>query len=296
MKIAMKISSVLAILSLVVTCVASAAGRVSVSGGLEITGSSTILPIAESIGKLYQEKYHEPIRIKGGGSAAGIENALSGAADIGLVSRAVKSGEKAKLNYATIGHDAVVIIVNSSNPVEEISKSALVALYGGTVRNWKEIGGRDEPVLLVSKRPGRSTLEIFEEYTGLKHISRSERGESGFISKSVYEIGSNLEGAAFVGGLPGALGYMSKGTALSLIRKGMPLKILRLEGIEPTKENMMSGRYPMWRVLNLVFRRDNQKVKRFVDLFLGPEGQRILSEHGFIPAEEERRFETIGKN
>lgn len=291
----MKICSVLAILLLVVACAASAAGVGSDSSGLEITGSSTILPLAEVIGDLYREKNREPVRIRGGGTAAGIENVLSGAADIGLVSRALRSDEKAKLDYATIGHDAVVIIVNSGNPIEEIRRDTLVALYSGTVRNWKEIGGRDEPVLLISKRPGRSTLEIFEEYTGLRHMSRAEKGISGFISKSVYEIGSNLESATLVGGLPGAVGYVSMGTALTLIEEGMPLKILRLEGIAATKDNVMSGRYPVRRDLNLVFRRDNHKVKRFIDLFLGPEGQRILREYGFIPAKEERQLETIGK-
>lgn len=291
----MKTWSVLTILSLVVACAVSAYGGQD-PRALEIGGSSTIQPLAEVVGGLYREKYLEPFRIKGGGTMAGIENVLSGAADIGLVSRALRGDEKAGLDYATIGHDAVVIIVNSANPLVGIQRDALVALYSGTVRNWKEIGGRDEPVLLISKLPGRSTLEIFEEYTWLRHTSRAEKGMSGSISKSAYEIGSNLESATLVGGMPGAVGYVSMGTALSLIGKGMPLKILGLEGVEGTRENVMSGRYPVRRELNLVFKRENRRVKRFVELFLGPGGQSVVRNNGFIPANGARQAHgTIGK-
>lgn len=266
------------------TCAASTAvdGNPG-SRGLEISGSSTILPLAEAVGELYREKYRGPVRIRGGGSMAGIESVLSGTTDIGLVSRALRADERAALDYVTIGHDAVVVIVNNSNPIREIRRDTLIALYSGTVRNWKELGGKDEPVLLVSKLPGRSALEIFEEYTGLRHPSRTEKGISGLISGNSYEIGSNLESSTLVGGLPGGVGYLSMGTALSLVREGMPLKVLPLEGVEGTKENVMSGRYPITRELNLVFKKNNRKVKRFVDLFLGPEGQRILRDQGFIP-------------
>ena len=280
----MKICFTLAILSLVVAGAANAAGISPDSRGLEIAGSSTVQPLAEMVGELYHKKYGAPVRISGGGTMAGIEGVLAGTADIGLVSRALKESEKAELDYATIGHDAVVIIVNSGNPVSEMRRDTLVALFSGTVRNWKELGGRDESILLISKLPGRSTLELFEEYTVLRHPSRAEKGQGGLISKSVYEIGSNLECATLVGGLPGAIGYVSMGTALSLIKEGMPLKILSLDGITGSRENVINGKYPVRRDLNLVFRKNNRKVKRFIEIFLGPEGQRILMDHDFIPA------------
>jgi phosphate transport system substrate-binding protein len=279
-----KICFALTILSLVIAGAASAADINPVSHGLEIAGSSTVQPLAELVGELYHKKYGAPVRIKGGGTMAGIESVLSGAADIGLVSRALKDSEKAGLDYATIGHDAVVIIVNSGNPVSEMRRDQLVALFSGTARNWKELGGRDETVLLISKLPGRSTLELFEEYTALRHPSRAGKSPGGPISKSAYEIGSNLESATLVGGLPGAVGYVSMGTALSLIQEGMPLKILSLDGIKGTRENVINGGYPVRRDLNLVFKKANRKVKRFIGIFLEPEGQRILMDHGFIPA------------
>jgi phosphate transport system substrate-binding protein len=292
-KVAVKTWSVLTILAVVIVWAASSRGDDSHSLRLEIAGSSTIQPLAEVVGGLYTEKYHRTLRIKGGGTGAGIESVLSGMADIGLVSRALRDEEKKKLDYATIGYDAVVVIVNSANPLSEIRSDVLAALYNGAVPNWKEIGGRDEPVLLISKLPGRSTLEIFEEYAGLRHASRLEKGIRGTISISAFEIGSNLESATLVGGLPGAVGYVSMGSALSLIGKGMPLKILSLEGVEGTRENVMNGRYPVMRELNLVFKRENRRVKQFIEFFLGPEGQSAVKKNGFIPANGARQARGI---
>lgn len=278
-----RIVPVLAALFLLIVHAPFASGGGLASRELKIAGASTILPAAELVGEGYRKKYGAPVRITGGGSMAGIESVLSGAADIGMVSRALRRDEKAGLDHATVGHDAVVFIVNSGNPVRELGKDMLKALYTGTIRNWKELGGRDEPVLLISKLPGRSTLEIFEEYTGLRHMSRTGKGPGGYIVQSAYEIGSNLESATLVGGLPGAIGYVSLGAALSLIEEGMPLKILVLEGIEATRENVMSGRYPVRRELNLVFKKNDSKVRRFIRFFLASEGQSILMDHGFIP-------------
>jgi phosphate transport system substrate-binding protein len=264
---------------------AAAFGADPLGGGLKLAGSSTILPLAESVGRIYTGKFKQPLCIRGGGSSAGIDNVLSGEADIGLVSRALNEVEKAGLDYVTIGYDAVVIIVNRNNPLVEIRKNDLVALYSGRIRNWRELGGDDEPVLLISKLPGRSTLEIFNAYTGLNHWSQAEGSGIEPILES-HEIGSNLEGATLVGGLPGAIGYVSMGTAKFLIDQGMPLKILKLDGLEGTKPNVKNGRYPLRRDLTLVHRKGDRKGKGFIDLFLSREGQDVLLEHGFITTGE----------
>jgi phosphate transport system substrate-binding protein len=282
--------AIVALLSLLIAGAASLAHGHDDAHGLEIAGASTIQAVAEAVGELYQRRYGVRALIRGGGSRAGIQSVLSGAADIGLVSRALKPAEKARLGSVVIGHDAVVIIVNSGNSLSEIKKDSLVALYSGAVRNWKELGGKDEPVLLVSKRPGRSTLELFEKYTGLAHPSQPDTGPNGSISKNAYEIGSNLESATLVGGLPGAIGYVSMGSARSLIAEGMPIKILEPEGAAGATR----GGYPISRELNLVFRKDNRQIKKFVELFLGPDGQRVLRGHGFIPLKGDGRHETVG--
>ncbi|MDI6727656.1 MAG: phosphate ABC transporter substrate-binding protein [Thermodesulfovibrionales bacterium] len=249
---------------------------------IKISGSSTIQPLAEDVGKLYQQKYGQPVHVQGGGSMAGIKNAISGISDIGMVSRALKKTEKSKLRYTTIGFDAVAIIVNKRNPLNEINRTTLITIYNGIIKNWKEITTWDQPISLVSKQIGRSTLEVFEEYTGLKHHSNG-RGINGNISKEAYEAGSNIEAATLVGGAPGAIGYVSVGTAMSLIEKGMPIKILALNGVAAIKKNVLNGTYPVRRELNLVYRKDDKRIKNYLDLFLSMEGQEIVKAQCFIP-------------
>ena len=255
---------------------------------IRVSGSSTIQPLAETVAELYRIKSGQVIDVQGGGTSNGINNAISGASDIGTASRALSKNEKSRLGHTTVGFDAVAIIVNSRNPLTEIKRETVIALYQGKVKNWKEITGWDQPVVLVSKQPGRSTLELFEDYTGLKHKSHSANSTIGHISEKAYEIGSNLEGATLVGGMPGAVGYVSVGTALSLIGQGMPIKVLMLDGIAATKENVVKGKYPILRELNLVYKKDIPKIKSYIDLFLSPEGQTIVKNGGFIPAKKYR--------
>ncbi|MBI5233330.1 MAG: phosphate ABC transporter substrate-binding protein [Deltaproteobacteria bacterium] len=255
---------------------------------LKISGSSTIQPLAEMMADLYRSKYGLLSDVQGGGTSRGIKNALSGDSDIGTASRALSKDEKLRLDHTTIGFDAVAIIVNSRNPLTGINKETVNALYQGKINNWKGLTGWDQPVALVSKQPGRSTLELFEDYTGLRHRSHSAKGPSGLISEKAHEIGSNLEGATLVGGIPGAIGYVSVGTALSLIGQGMPIKVLALDGAPATKENVLNRKYPILRELNLVYKKGNALIRGYVDLFMGHEGQLLVEDNGFIPVRKIR--------
>lgn len=254
---------------------------------LRISGSSTIQPIAEAIAELYKKKYGKSAFVRGGGSVSGMRDVLSNSSDIGAVSRALEDHEKSRLGFTTIGFDAVAIIVNTRNPLRNVSRDALISIYKGEVRNWKGISGWEQPIVVVSKQPGRSTLELFENYTGLKHSSEIRQGERGYITKDSHEVGSNLEGATLVGGIPGAVGYISVGTAMKLVEKGMPIKVLDLNGVRATGEKVKDGTYPIIRELNFVYRKGDEGVRGFFDLALSPQGQKVLVDLGFIPAKQD---------
>ncbi|BCB96194.1 phosphate ABC transporter substrate-binding protein [Dissulfurispira thermophila] len=262
-------------------------GAYSVEATLKISGSSTIQSLAEDVANLYKQRYGQPIDVQGGGTDAGIRNTIKGISDIGMVSRALKRNEKSKLHYTTIGFDAVAIIVNVRNPLKEINRTTLITIYNGTIKNWKEITSWDQPITIISKQTGRSTLEVFEEYTGLKHHLHG-RGINGNISKDVYEAGSNIEAATLVGGMPGAIGYVSAGTAMLLIEKGMPIKILALDGIAATRDNVINGTYPVRRELNLVYRKYDKRIINYLGLFMSIDGQEIVKAQGFIPVRKDR--------
>jgi phosphate transport system substrate-binding protein len=254
------------------------------ASALEISGSSTIQPIVEKLIPLYTAQGGEAVNLKGGGSGAGIKNASSGASQIGMASRSLKDEEKAVLKHTTIGIDALAIVVNQNNPVAGLSKAQLVDLYSGKIENWKDLQGPDRPVVRISKEVGRSTLELFEHYTGLVSPDRDKHDGKPLISKQSHIIGSNLEAATLVGGMGGAVGYLSVGTALSLAKAGMPIKVVTLDGVMPSEQTIANQSYPIVRELNLAYLNETEPVMTFIALSLGAQGQEILQALGFMPA------------
>lgn len=222
----------------------ASAGSTDLRGKLVLTGSSTVAPLAAEIGKRF-EALHPGVRIdvQTGGSSRGVADARSGVADIGLVSRALKP-EESDLQAHTIARDGIALIVHASNPVAALSDDQVRAIYRGEVRNWKDAGGPDRAITVVNKAEGRSTLELFLHHYALK----SEQ-----IKPSVV-IGDNEQGIKTVAGNPGAIGYVSVGTAEYAATHDVPIRPLPLEGITASVASVRQQRFPLSRPLNLVTR------------------------------------------
>jgi phosphate transport system substrate-binding protein len=250
---------------------------------LRITGATTIQPIVEQLAAEFQEVTGRTVKVHGGGSLTGVKDALEGLSHIGTVSRALTDEERERLEYVTIGMDVLVIIVNSRNPLHEVDKQTVTDLFTGRITNWNELTGWEREVVLVNKEMGRSTLELFEDYSGVHHRDNPADGPNGRVALRAYEIASNLDGATLVGGIPGAVGYMSLGTSLYLLDKGMPIKILVLDGHDPATENVIASGYPIIRELNLVYLRSNESdVRPFLDFCLGPRGREVVREFRYL--------------
>lgn len=249
---------------------------------LDISGSSTIQPVIEKLIPLYYEQGGEAVKLSGGGSGAGIKNAQSGTSEIGMASRSLKEEEKATLKHTVIGIDALAIIVHADNQLVGLTKQKLVELYSGKIDNWKQLGGPDRPVIRISKEVGRSTLELFELYTGLLSADRN-KGDKPQISKQSYIIGSNLEALTLVGGLPGAIGYVSFGTAEAMKAAGMPIKLLTLDNVMPSVAAINNKSYAIVRELNLVHAKDSPAIAQFIELTLSAKGQDVVKSLGFVP-------------
>ncbi len=251
---------------------------------LDISGASTIQPLVHKWIPLYRDKGGEAVELSAGGSGAGIKNAVAGISQIGMVSRNLKDDEKAALKYTTVGIDALAIIVHKDNPVSALSKSQLADLYTGKIDNWQALGGPDRPVIRVSKEVGRSTLELFEHYSGLTSPDRNKNDGKPTISKDSYVIGANIEALTLVGGMPGAIGYVSVGTALAMAQAGMPVKVVNLDGVTPSMETIVNRSYPIIRELNLVYKQETPAVSAFLELAMSPAGQAEVKALGFVPA------------
>jgi phosphate transport system substrate-binding protein len=208
------------------------------------TGASTIAPLMSEIGKSF-EKANPNVRIdvQSGGTARGITDVRQGTARIGMVSRALHPDE-ADLNAVLIARDGVAMVVHKSNPVKALSRAQIIAIYTGAVRNWKEVGGPDLPLTVISKAEGRSTLEVFTQYFGLN--SRQIRAQ--------IIIGDNQQEIQTVSTNKGAIGYVSIGSAEYEANHGAPIKMLQLDQFAPSTASVAAGTYPMARELNLVYR------------------------------------------
>ena len=251
---------------------------------IRISGATTVQPVIEKIIDEYTELTGQRIVIQGGGSQTGVDHTLAGTSHLGMVSRALTAQEKEKLEYVTLGMDALVFIVNQRNPLTEIDLETVIALFTGQIFNWNELTEWDKEVVLVSKEMGRSTLELFEQYSGIHHRDNPAPGPRGQVSERAYEIASNLDGITLVGGVPGAVGYMSLGTTIYLQEMGMPVKTLNLNGSILDNESIRKGEYPITRELNLVYREENEDlVREFIEYCLSPRGQEVVFEFKYLP-------------
>jgi len=209
---------------------------------LTLTGSSTVAPLMMEIAKRFEQKNPGMrVDVQMGGSSRGIADARSGLADIGMVSRALKDGEK-DLKAFTIAKDGVCIILHKSNAVSKLSKEQIVKIYKGLIKNWKDVGGKDAAITVVNKAEGRSTLELFLHHFKLKNTE---------IKPSVV-IGDNEQGIKTVSGSPNAIGYVSIGSAEYDASQGVAIKLLPMDGVAASIENVKTEKFPISRPLNLV--------------------------------------------
>lgn len=241
---------------------------------LVLTGSSTIAPLALEIGKRF-ESLNPGVRIdvQSGGSSRGIADARSGLADIGMVSRALKP-EEADLSAHLIARDGITVITHASNPVKALSKQQIIDIYTGKITNWKTVGGRDQAITVVNKAEGRSTLELFTQYFGLKNPD----------IRAQVVIGDNQQGIKTVAGNTGAIGYVSIGTAEYEAEVGTPIRLLPLNGIKALVANVSNESFPLSRPLNLVTKTaPTGLAKRFIVFAQSAAVHDIVRDQFFVP-------------
>ncbi len=258
------------------------------ANSISISGSSTVQSVAEDIRDQYEKRHDREVSIRGGGSSTGVRDAMEGNSDMGMASREISSEERVVLEWVTVGFDAVVFVVNEDNPVDNISREQARQIFQGNIGNWNDLDGvndYDWDIVLVSKEIGRSTLDIFEDYSGLTSHERDEGGTQNLISPDAAIIGPNLESIALVGGIPGGIAYVSVGAAQRYKDMGMPIKLTSVDNTEASVANITGGNYVMNRELNYIYLSENEeKVLDFINVHFSGEGAEIIESNGFIPA------------
>lgn len=241
---------------------------------LVISGSSTIAPLVAEIGKRFESQHPGArVDVQTGGSSRGIADIRNGLADIGMASRALSPSEQ-HLHGTLLAHDGIGIIVHQSNPLVSLDSEDITNIYTGKVRNWRDMGGLDAPITVITKAEGRATLELFLQYFNLT---------SPQINAHVV-IGDNEQGIKTVAGNPQAIAYVSIGTAEYDVAQEVPIKLLSLGDIPASLAEVQAGRFPLSRPLTLVTQTTPVgKIKTFIDFATSENMHDLVKRHYFVP-------------
>ena len=241
------------------------------SGSISMVGSTSMEKLANALSEAFMEKYPDvTVTAEFVGSGAGVEAVTNGTADIGNSSRSLKDEEKAAgVVENIVAIDGIAVCVDPANEVADLTKEQLTNIYNGTVTNWKEVGGADEPIIVIGREAGSGTRGAFEELVDLVDGC-----------KYANELDSTGAVIAKVASTPGAIGYAS------LDALDDSVKALSLEGVEATAENIKAGNYFLSRPFVMATKGEiseqNDLVQAWFDFVLGDEGQQVASEVGLI--------------
>lgn len=242
---------------------------------LVLTGSSTVAPLANELGKKF-EAANPGIRVdvQTGGSSRGFSDAAEGLNDLGMVSRDLKPEEKTAFQDWAIAKDGLAMIVHADNPLDALEDDEVAAIFLDAENNWQNLGGNDGQITVVNKAEGRSTLELF-----LKHFEL----DNAEIQSDVV-IGDNQQGIKTVAGNPNAIGYVSIGAAEQEIAAGTPIKLLAMNGITASTENIQNGTFPLARTLNLVSKDVPVSLAQdFIEFARSPEAYDVVKAQSLVP-------------
>ncbi|MFP4351144.1 MAG: phosphate ABC transporter substrate-binding protein [Desulfococcaceae bacterium] len=242
-----------------------------------IKGSTTVLPIAQEVAEAYMKAYPDvKITISGGGSGNGAKAIIDGTTDIANMSRFIKDKEVKmaveKGAYPVpfaVGYDSIIPVVHPDNPLEDISLDQLKQIYMGKITNWKEIGGPDLKIVVISRDTSSGTYEVWEEKVLNKERvfpGAQLQASNGAVATSVAK---NKNAIGYVG-----IGYLSD-----------ELKALTVDGVEGTIDTTLSGKFPVSRALFMFTRGwPEGETLNFINYLMHPEkGQKYVEKVGFVP-------------
>lgn len=243
---------------------------------LNVSGSTTILPIAEQSAEDFHKLHpDQTVLVSGLGSSAGIEAVSAGTAQIGTSSRDLKPEEsKLGLVDTPIAYDGIAVIVNPANPVNGLTMQQLRDIFGGKIANWKAVGGPDDPIYVVNRDEASGTREAFN-----KLVMQG----TPFITEAAVLPGTG-QVRDVVARASGAIGYISLGFVKPRFTD-IAVKALNVDGVAPSEASVASKKYPIGRVLHF-FTKGKPKgdTKRFIDYVLSSRVQNgVVVDAGFIP-------------
>jgi phosphate transport system substrate-binding protein len=242
---------------------------------LRIDGSTTVLPIAQKAAEVFMKK-HPSIKVfvSGSGSGTGIKALIDGTTDIATSSRAAKDKEVASgkkkgvtLTGHTVALDGIVPVVHPSMKIDNITMEHLRDIYNGKIKSWKELGGPNRPISVVSRDTSSGTYEVWEEKVLQKDKVRPDALLVASNGQAVQTVAQNKYAIGYIG-----IGYIDKST-----------KVLTVNGTKATEDTVREGSWPVARPLFMYTNGEPKgRIATFIDFLLSKEGQKIVNEVKYV--------------
>ncbi len=247
------------------------AAPADLEGSITMAGSTSMEKFANALAESFMEVYpNVTVQAEFTGSSAGIEAVLAGQCDIGNSSRNLTEDEIAKGAAENIvAIDGIAIVTDAANTVSDLTKDQLIAIYSGETTNWSDLGGADQPIVVVGREAGSGTRGAFEEILGLEDAC-----------KYANELDSTGAVMAKVASTPGSIGYVSLDVLDDTV------KALTLEGVEANEENIKSGDYflsrPFVMATKGAIEEQSELIQALFDYVYSEEGDALIQDVGLI--------------
>lgn len=243
----------------------------NLSGSVTLAGSTSMEKLANAMNEAFMEKYPSvSATAEFTGSSAGIESLAAGSVDIGDASRALSDDEKGQgIVENIVAIDGIAVITDTDNTITDIKSEDLAKVYTGEITNWKDLGGKDEQIVVIGREAGSGTRDAFEELMDVKDSC-----------KYAQELDSTGAVLAKVAATPGAVGYVSLDVLDDTVNG------LQINSVEPTEENILAGTYVLQRPFVMATKGEiseqSEQVQAYFDFINSEDGQNVIKSVGLI--------------
>ncbi len=240
-------------------------------GKIQLAGSTSMEKLCNAMSESFMEKNPEvTVTVEYTGSGAGLEALAAGSVNIGDASRKIKEEEKKKgILENIVALDGIAMITNKNNSIKDVTSKNLAKIYKGEIKNWKDLGGKDEQIVVIGREAGSGTRDAFEELVGIKDSC-----------KYAQELNSTGAVLAKVASTPGAIGYVS----LDVINK--TVSSLKLNGVKATEKQILAGKYLLQRPFVMATKgkisEQSNLVKAWFKYIKSNEGKAVIRKAGLI--------------
>ena len=247
------------------------ADNTDLSGSVTLAGSTSMEKLANAMNEAFMEKYPSvSATAEFTGSSAGIESLAAGSVDIGDASRALSDDEKGQgIVENIVAIDGIAVITDIDNTITDIKSEDLAKVYTGEITNWKDLGGKDEQIVVIGREAGSGTRDAFEELMDVKDSC-----------KYAQELDSTGAVLAKVAATPGAVGYVSLDVLDDTVNG------LQINSVEPTEENILAGTYVLQRPFVMATKGEiseqSEQVQAYFDFINSEDGQNVIKSVGLI--------------